>query len=513
MIVSTATKTVVLRLANPHRVATVVPTARLFDHGEHRDLVAVPHRLDEIRVLNNMGIAAPSPIKYYYDWPGQYAPFEAQIETSSFLTLNPKAFVLNDMGTGKTLAALWAWDYLRSQGMASKLLVVSPLSTLERTWADEVFGSFPHLTVGVLHGTKDRRLKVLAGDYDVYVINHDGLGVIQDELVARTEIDTVIVDEVATFRNAGTKRWKTVNKVCTGRARVWGLTGTPTPNSPTDAWAQCRLIAPEKVPRYFGAFRDSVMRQQGPFKWTPRPGAADVVGAAMQPAIRFTREQCVDLPPTIYQTHAVDMSKEQKAAYKDMLNKLHLEYDGGQVLAVNEAVKHNKLCQIACGVVYGTKGEEVVLPMEGRMAVLREVIENAGTKTIVFIPFRAALERVAEELRDTYTVGVIHGGVSKSARDRVFSDFMNDKDPQVLVAQPASMSHGLTLTAANTIVWWSPVSSGETFEQANARIIRPGQKHTQFLVTLEGSAVERKIYERLRTRKSMQGLLLELLAA
>lgn len=509
MLVSAATKKLVLKLRNPARVTTVIPTARVFTY-QGQEMVAVPHGLDEVRVLRNMGFSeAPSPIRYHYTYPGRFKPFYAQRATSEFLTLNPKAFVLNDMGTGKTLAALWAWDYLRSQGLANKLLVVSPLSTLERTWADEVFQHFPHLTVGVLHGTKERRLKILKGDYDIYVINHDGIGVIEKALIEKAEINGVLVDEVASFRNASTNRWKSLNRVCAGRDWVWGMTGTPTPNSPVDAWAQCRLIVPGSVPRYMGAFRDSVMLQAGQFKWVPRAAATDVVARAMQPSIRFSREQCVDLPPAIFMPRQVAMTSEQTQAYKEMVGKLKMDYQNQQVTAVNEGVKRLKLIQIACGVVYGADGSEVVLPTAPRLDVVREVIEEASGKIIVFVPFKAVLRYVAAELAKDYTVAIISGDVPAAQRATIFQEFQQNHDPRVLVAVPSAMSHGLTLTEANTIIWYAPVDNHETYQQANARVTRPGQRRTQYIVNIQSSVVERRIYERLKAKEKLQGSLLD----
>jgi SNF2 family DNA or RNA helicase len=509
MLIHTATRKVVLNLREPARVTTVIPTAKTFPY-KGSELVAVPHRDDETRVLRNLGFEVPAPVELYYKWPGQYKPFKAQLSTTSFLTTNPHAFVLSDMGTGKTLSALWAFDYLRSIGKARKMLVISPLSTLERTWADEIFANFSSLTVGVLHGTKDRRRKILADDYDVYLVNHDGIKVIQEELIAKTDIDTVIIDEIAAFRNASTARWKSLKKIIGGRERVWGMTGTPTPNAPTDAWAQCRLVSPDRVPRYFGAFRDSVMKQLGPFKWLPREGSSKLVAEAMQPAVRFTRDECVDLPPCIYQTREVQMTPEQAKAYKQMTTQLKMELDERQVTAVNEAVKMQKLVQIACGVVYGADREEVVLPNDPRVDVVKEVIEEAGTKVIVFVPFKAVLNRVAAQLAEEFPVAKISGETPKHERDDIFHHFQKSAEPRVLVAQPAAMSHGLTLTAASTVIWYAPVTSHEIYLQANARITRPGQKQHQLIVNIEATEVERRIYKRLKTKSSMQGLLLDL---
>lgn len=511
MLIHPPTQKLVLNLRAPERVTTVIPTAKLLKHGE-KTFTVVPHSLDETRVLRNLGFDVPSPIEHYYKWSGPYTPFKAQLETASFLTIHPKAFVLNDMGTGKTLAALWAFDYLKSIGLANKMLVISPLSTLEHTWGDEIFRHFPHFNVSTLYGAKAKRLKMLEVDADIYLINHDGILTIKDELIARTDIDTLVIDEIATFRNARTERWKTLKKISAGRERLWGLTGTPTPNLPSDAWAQCRIISPEKVPTYFGQFRDSVLKQVGPFQRVVRDGAAEIVAAAMQPSIRFSRDECIDLPECIYVERHVPMHVAQVKAYREMATRLKMEFEEQQVIAVNDAVKAQKLVQIACGVAYGADGHEVVLPNDPRIAVVREVIDEAGTKVIVFCPFKAVMRRIVEQLREDYHVEAINGETPKAERDRIFNAFQHTDQIKVLVAQPAAMSHGLTLTAASTVVWYAPITSNEIFQQANARITRAGQKHKQLIVCVEGSEAERKIYHRLKKKQSLQGLLLDIVA-
>jgi SNF2 family DNA or RNA helicase len=419
------------------------------------------------------------------------------------------------MGTGKTNSALWAYDYLRRTKQTKKMLVVCPLSTMERTWADSVFNTFPHLDAVVLHGTRERRQKLLKQDVHIYIINIDGLAAIKDELAKRDDIDLIVVDELALARNASTDRWKLLNTICNKQSmrRVWGMTGSPTPNAPTDAWAQCRLVTPDNttVPKYFGAFRDKVMRQLTQFKWVNRPEANDVVWQMMQPAIRFSLDDCTDLPEQTFITREVEMTPEQKKAYKDMLSKLATDYQGGQILAVNEAVKANKLIQIACGVAYGTNGEEVVIPSKPRMDVLKEIIEESEGKVIVFVPLTAALESVAAEISKDWSVEVVHGQTSKSERDRIFGAFQRQPDPRVLVANAGAMSHGLTLTEATTIVWYAPVHSNETYEQACARVRRPGQTRTTVIVHICGSDVERRVYKRLQDKQSMQGLLLDMM--
>ena len=511
MLVHKPTRKLVLKLQHPERVTTIIPSARTFTF-RGQTLVAVPHRLEETAVLRNLGHAAPSPIEHYYEWPGKFKPFDAQKTTAAFLTVNPKGFVLSEMGTGKTLSTLWAYDYLRSIGKANKLLVVAPLSTLECVWADEVFGSLPHLSVAVLHGSKDRRLKLLANNsFDVYVINHHGVEVVAKELIEKTEIDTVIIDEVATFRNTSTTLWKSLNKVCRGRERLWALTGTPTPNEPTDAYGQCKLIVPGKVPPFFGQFRDALMRKVSMFKYEARPDATELVAQIMRPSIRFVRAECLDLPPTTITDREVQLTKEQKEAYKQMLGSLKAELANGQILAVNEAIKIGKLLQICCGAAYDPKGNTVHLDVSTRITELLDIIDQASGKIIVFVPFTSALEQVVEKLSEHHVVGVVHGGVSKTARDDIFRAFQKGKEMKVLAANAGTLSHGLTLTAADTVVWFGPPTSNEQYLQANARVTRPGQTKNTLVLHMIGSPVEARIYKRLKKRQSMQGLLLELL--
>lgn len=512
-------KALIFKLREPSRITTVVPTAKVVTHF-NQQLVAVPHRPDETRVLRRLGFKdVPDPMPMYYGWPGK-TPFDAQRETANFVTMHSRCFVLNSMGTGKTVSTLWAYDYLRSVKQVQKVLVVCTISTMERAWADEVFRCFPHLEAVVLHGSAERRRKLLAQNADIYIVNHDGVKILKDDLAKRPDIDLVILDEVAIYRNGSTDRWKAADAVCNKQVprRVWALTGSPIPNSPTDAWAQCRLVVPANgnVPKYFSKFRDATMRQISPFKWVPRDDALETVRQAMSPSIRFALDDMVDLPEQMFLERDVELTAEQKKAYKEMLSRLKTEYEGGQVLAVNEAVKANKLLQIALGAAYTTGDDAVLLPSRPRVEAVEEIIEESEGKVIIFVPFTVALENLAADIRkdlfdgDEMAVAVVHGGTKKSDRDSTFAAFQNHEYPRVIVANPGTMSHGLTLTAATTIVWYAPTYSGETYEQANARVRRPGQKRTTVIVHIAGSDVERRIYDRLKTKQKTQGILLDM---
>jgi SNF2 family DNA or RNA helicase len=514
MLISRKQQAVVLNLKHPERVTTVIPTAKVFEY-QGRRLVAVPHKPTETKILNNLGFEVPNPVLWHYDWPGRHAPFEKQKLTTEFAVDNPRAFILSSMGTGKTLSVLWAYDYLRRHRAVNKLLVTAPLSVLERAWADTLWHNFPHLRFAVLHGSRDKRLKLLANtEFDVYIVNHDGVQIIAPELAKRPDIDIVAVDEGAIYRNSNTRRWRSLNVVLNQQKiarRVLWMTGTPTPNAPTDAWAQCRIMVPTNVPQYFGKFRDSVMRQVSQFKWVARDNATETVAQAMQPAIRFSLDDCVDLPEQVFETRQVEMTPDQTKAYAQMLATLRTQAADGEILAVNEAVKASKLVQIACGVAYGRDHEEIHIPATSRIEEVMEIIEQSEGKVLLFVPFTSALSYVATEVRRKYSVEVVYGETKKTDRDRVYGDFQSDVDPHVIVAQPGVMSHGLTLTAATTIIWYAPINSNEIYEQACARTRRPGQKRTTVVVHICGSEIERRMYKRLQNKQKMQGLLLDLL--
>lgn len=516
MIVKPEKKALIMALRNPNKVLTVLPQAKLLVSKQDRSVVAVKHTLDVFKVLTNIGLKPPHPIKFYYDFPTRYdAPMSHQVETAAFLSANTRAYCLNGMGSAKTLSSLWAFDYLRSLDKVDVAIVLAPLSTLERTWSDEVFHHLPHLEAAVVHGTAARRRRVLDTPADVYVINHDGIGVVLTELlqIMKHRRAVLIVDELAVFRNARTNRWKACDQLVKASVYAWGLTGTPIPNDPSDAYGQIKLITPKNAPRSFTMFQDLVSQPVGPYKRVPRINAVQTVHTLMQPAIRYATRDCIDLPPTLYVERHVELSPTQMKAFKQMQDQkvFQATAGGARIIAINEAVVAMKLVQIACGAVYvGEDQEPARIESPERMAVVEEVIGEAEGKVIVFCPVLAALDYIADTLRAKgHAVGQIDGRVAKHDRDRIFSEFQGE-GIDVIVAQPGAMSHGLTLTKGNVIIWYAPCYSNETYEQANARIVRPGQKRNTLIVNIEGTGLERGIYARLKSRQKVQGELLEL---
>jgi len=367
-----------------------------------------------------------------------------------------------------------------------------------------------HRKVGVAYGSKEKRIKIINSDAEFVIINFDGISIVEDEIAA-AGFDMVVVDEANAYKTASTARWKSLNKIIQPNTWLWMLTGTPASQSPLDAYGLAKMLNPSAAPRSFTLYRDQVMNKITQFKWAPKKEAQQIVNSLLQPAIRFTKDECLDLPDLLYTEREVPLTTQQIKYYEKLRKVMAMQAAGEEVTAVNAAAKLNKLLQIACGAVYSDTGEVVSFDSTNRMSVLKEVIEESSHKVLVFVPFRHTIEILYEALRkDGITVEVIHGGVSAGRRTDIFKRFQETDDPRVLVIQPQAASHGVTLHAANTVVWWAPITSYETYAQANARVHRAGQKNKCLVVKLQGSPVESKLYRALESKEEAQFSLMEL---
>lgn len=510
MKVLTNPRALVLKLKKPERITECVAQARTMTH-KGKQLVVLPHTVPNVQTLNQLGIKAPSPISYHYKWAGRYKPFAHQQKTADFLTRYRRAIVLNDIGTGKTNSALWAADYLMQVGEVKRCLIISPLSTLQRVWGDAIFTSLYNRTFAVLHGSAARRKKLLHQNADFCIINHDGFGIIAEE--AKDMFDLVIVDEAAVLRNPSTQKFKKFHRWVNQHPDIylWLMTGTPTPNEPTDAWALAKLIDSPNLTKTYTGFKNLVMTKVAQWTWVPRPESVEIVNHVLQPAVRFKREDCFDLPDTIVQTRQAGLTADQQKHFKEMLKHLTIELQGEDITAVNEAVKIQKLIQIVCGVAYDDAGRYLELDCKPRVKLVEEVIEESGEKVIVFVPLTGTLHMLERELSKRWSVGVVNGQVSNNKRNQIFSDFQDRKDPHVLIAHPGTMSHGLTLTSASTIIWYGPITSNEQYVQANGRIERYGKKSVSNLVHIVSTDLEERMYKRLANKQKLQGLLLDII--
>jgi SNF2 family DNA or RNA helicase len=487
---------------------TMFPDANWLDE---RNLL-VPHGIRETIMLRHLGYETPNPMLAYYDF-GESTPFHVQKRSLDMMTTTARSYNLNEMGTGKTRCALWAHDYLHGNGLCGKMLVVATLSTLRFVWQAEAFATLPHRKVAVLHGTKKQRLERLNDDADIYVINHDGLRTIQSELSQRTDIDVLCLDEVAVYRN-NSDRSKDMRKFGARFKIVWGLTGRPMPNEPTDVWGISKVVTPNTSPKYFRQAQELMMTKLSQFKWIARPEAIERAMAMLQPNVRFALDEVVELPEVISRTIDVPLTPMQSGIYGKLAKEFKAEVANQQVTAVNAAVAMGKLLQVSGGWVYAQRVAYPVYKPEEPMPrhqTLIDLINENERKVIVYAPFRHTIDGLSRVL-DTAAIdyAVVHGGIT--GRSEIFNLFQNTTKYKVLLAHPECVAHGLTLTAADQIIWYQPITSLEIYEQANARITRVGQHHKQKILHLQSTPVEKRIYGLLRSKQKVQNMLLEMLS-
>ena len=510
-------KVLVLRTRNPDKYA-VIPKARVIGEVEKGlSEVAVYWGLDETRVLKNLGVKdVPSPITVRYNWPGRFPPFDHQKETASFLTLHKRAFVFSEPGTGKTLSALWAADYLMKLKQVRRCLILCPLSIMQSAWMGDIGKSIIHRTAVVAHHSQAaRRIELVQGDYEFVITNYDGLNLISDEINNDGRFDLIIVDEANAYKNVSTKRFKSLQKIIKPETWLWMMTGTPASQSPLDAYGLAKLVNPAGVPKFYTAWRDMVMNKLTQFKWAPKPDARDKVYAALQPAVRFTKAQCLDLPPVMVETREVPLTPQQKKYYRLLKERMLVQAAGETITAVNAAAGVNKLLQISAGAAYTDNGEVVEFDCAPRLNVLMEVLEETERKVLVFAPYRHSIDTISSFLtKHSISNLQIHGDVSASKRGFVFKKFQEEAAPRVLVIQPQSAAHGVTLTAADTVVFWGPVLSVETYLQCTARADRVGQtSHKVTVVHIEGSEIEKRMFQQLEARVDDHSLMIKLYEA
>ena len=500
-----------LRLREPHRVIEAIPKSKVIKTENGVSEVLVYWGLEEAQKLQKLNIRnVPSPIEREYNWPGLFTPFDHQRVTSSFLTLNRKGFCFNEAGTGKTSSVIWAADYLMNKGKVTRALILCPLSIMYSAWQADLFKVAMHRRVGVAYGSAEKRKRIIDGEHEFVIINYDGLSIVREE-VKGGGFDLVIIDEANAYKNPSTKRWKTLNNVIKPSSYLWMLTGTPASQSPIDAFGLAKLVNPDNVPRFMTVWRDKVMLQVNKFKYIPKPHAKDLVFHALQPAIRFSKKDCLDLPDVLFQTREVALTKSTFSYYRELRSELLIEAAGENISAVNAAAKLSKLLQISGGAVYTDGGEIVRFDISPRLSVLKEVIEETNNKVLVFVPYRHTIDLVTEFLvKNGIATETISGDVSASKRNDIFHRFQSTADPKVLVIQPQAASHGVTLTSADTVVFWSPVMSVETYLQCIARIDRVGQKNKMTVVHLEGSDVERRMYAMLQSKVDSHEKLVDL---
>jgi SNF2 family DNA or RNA helicase len=395
-------------------------------------------------------------------------------------------------------------------GVVSRVLIVCPLSVMKAAWQEDLFKFALHRTVAVAHGGREKRKEIINGLAEFVIINFDGVEIVKKEIIAGG-FDLIVIDEASAYKNAQTDRWKTMRDITKVVKGLWMLTGTPAAQSPVDAYGLAKLVNPSGVPTFFGQFRDSVMHKVSDYRWIPKPTSEATVHKALQPAIRFEKADCLDLPEVTAVDREAPLSPQQLKYYNTLKKQMLIEAAGEEITAINAAVKLNKLLQISGGAVYSDTGEVIEFDVTDRLRVVKEVIDESSHKVLVFVPFTHTIELLTKYLtKNGITCDVINGSVSANRRAEIVKEFQTRAEPRVLVIQPQAASHGLTLTAANTVIWYAPTSSVETYLQANARIDRPGQRNPMTIVHIHGSQTEKRLYSLLRNNVANHNKIIDL---
>lgn len=486
-----------------------VPGVQYFDGV----VAAAPCTIESQAFAAKLRLPAYSPIlvKENYDWPrAPYikAPFAHQYEMAAMLTLHHRMHNLAEIGTGKTLGCLWAADFLMRQKVVRRAAIVCPLSTVRSVWAEHIGEHFSGLRrSAVCAETRAKRLAAIADPRaDFLILNNDALKLdyVMAALYERDDIDLVILDEGDKYRNRTTDRYKALHAWADNKA-LWNNTGTPTPRLPTDAWAQQNLLM--KPPMSYRQFEDRTTYKITPFKRVPTTVAKDEVVKLLQPAIRFLRKDCIDLPPTQVISRQCDISTEQVHALRKLKQTMRLEFPNGKAInAVNEGVLRAKVLQVMAGAVYDADHNIHLVDSKPRLAACKDICESSEGKTLVFTHLTSIAHMLHRELGGALVIG----DTSLKARSEIFSTFQKAPRDEldVIVADARTMAHGLTLTRADKVVWYTPADSSGTYVQANGRITRPGQERETLIYQLWVAMLERQIYARHMGAESLQGLVM-----
>lgn len=503
-------------------IQQAIPEARTVN-GHY---LAVPRTLRNCQVLRWFNYAIP-PIMTDYDWPAPpgIVPYESQKITANFLVAHPRSFCLSDMGVGKTNAILWAADWLmrRYPKGECRALIIAPLSILQRVWGDAILRNFlDNRTFAILHGTPKQRHEALDKPADFYIINFDGVGTgahtrkkleldgFSRALAQRTDIRIAIVDEASAYKDSTTKRHRIARLAFGQKEYLWCLSGTPTPNAPTDAYGLAKLVN-GAMGKSFTNFRLDTMYQPFPnsFKWLPKKDGYDKARKLLTPAIRFEIGQVWDGPEMTTQQREVPLTEQQKKLMADLKRDFVVRVKSGEpISAANEAAARQKFIQISLGAIYDESHKAHMVDAHPRLEELKAVIREAPGKLLIFAPLTSVVNLLYKELVD-WSREIVNGDTSQKDRARIFQAFQQGADPRLLIADPGTMAHGLDLWMAQTVAWYGTTDKTELYLQACKRAHRPGQKFPVTVVQLVSNALEREIYRRLENNTALQGALLD----
>jgi len=406
-----------------------------------------------------------------------YEPHHYQRFATDFIERNPISAILLSMGLGKTVITLTAVnDLLYDYFDVGKVLVIAPLRVCTNVWKQETekWAHLQGLKVSVAVGTERERLAAFNIKADIYLINRENTQWLIEKSGVPFDFDMLVIDEISSFKNHQSKRFRSLMKVRPRVKRVVGLTGTPSSNGLVDLWAQFRLLdMGQRLGRFIGKYRTDYFlpdKRNGQviFSYKPLPNAEErIYDRIGDITISMNATDHLKMPELLIVEHKVKLSETEMERYDELKRDLVLTLTGGEVTAANAAALSGKLCQMANGAVYGDEGEVNEIH-DRKLDELEDLIEAANGKPVLVAYWfkhdrNRILERFSAEQLDS---------------DESIRRWNGGKIPVALI-HPASAGHGLNLQAGgSTLVWFSLTWSLELYQQTNARIWRQGQKET-----------------------------------
>lgn len=445
-----------------------------------------------------------------HPFQGSMRPYSHQSESIRFMLANKKGYLFLSIGAGKTATSLWFADILFHAGKIKKVLIISPLSTLKTVWYDEVGNVCPNRKAVIVHGPRAKRMAALKSDAQIFITNTDCPRTYEAELLA-LKPDIIIIDEVTSFANHSSSRSKALQRICLKTKSVFGLTGSPVAGGLMNSYGIARVVNPSMLPtKFMSRYRSLIMDQVTMYEYRPRVGAEKIVHATLQPAIQFNIEDCIDLPDITYSTRMVELPKKTIDLFKEMLKHQIAEYNGGLITASTAGVKAIRLVQILTGSTKTEDGEIVKTDVTPKLNELLSIYHEAGCKLLVFTQSVQSVQDISEYLVNKgIDCDKIWGDVSLGNRSRIIDKFQSTESG-VLVCQYRTMSHGITLTAASTVVFYGPISGNESMIQCIGRIRRLGQTKKQHVIRLISTKFEDRIFGKMDETNSMADTILSM---
>ncbi len=421
------------------------------------------------------------------------------------------------MGAGKTVTTLTAIDQLKYDQLdVVRVLIIGPKRVIETTWPDEIakWDGLKHLTYSVIAGTPAKRRQAIDSRADIYLIGKENVVWLVDQVGKRWKWDMVVIDELSTFKNHQTKRFKALRTVMPMVDRFVGLTGTPTPKGIPDLWAQIYLMdRGERLGKTIGAFRQSYLKPgltngYTVYNWLVQPGATEKIHKKIADiCMSIDEKEYATLPDLQIIDQLVDLGSELKK-YQTFKKELVLPISADEsVLASNAGTLCGKLLQFTSGQIYTEDGQTATLHSH-KLEALDSLMESAnGNSVLIFYWFKHEEQRISEYLKKK-------GYTGKTISDKDAIQSWNRGDLDYLLLQPSSAGHGLNLQQGGHIaIWYSlPNWNLELYQQANARIYRQGQKEKVLIYHLMAKGtIDQDMLKALKNKEITQRDLLDAL--